>query len=395
MQVAAGQGDVRYAGNLNDASATLLAGLRPGDVLITLGAGDGDRVGRQVLAGLRSQVAHSAPHSSTEDRYQALATAIAQETGLAVRRDEALAAHTTLRIGGPADVFVAVAALDDLVTVWRLAHELGVPALLLGGGSNLLVSDAGVRGLVISNGCRAVQRHEGHVVWAESGANLAGLARQTMRWGLSGLEWGVSVPGTVGGAVVGNAGAHGGCMADNLLRVTLMGADGARSEWPVRRLDYGYRRSRLKAAIQHGEAAPVVLAAAFQMQPGDSAEMEARAAAFLAHRRSTQPVEPSAGSMFQNPPGDYAGRIIESLGLKGAEHGGAAFSTVHANFIVNRGGATAVDVLALVNEARRRAWDTLGVPLQPEILFVGEWAAGPLQPLTVQPAERPSHEASL
>ncbi len=372
--------DARYAGNLEAATRTLLAELAPGDVLITMGAGDSDRVGRQVLAALRRREAGAAAPEQDE-RYARLAAAIARDTGLAVRRSEPLANHTTLRIGGPADLFVAVSAVEDLTTVLALARQMDVPALVLGGGSNLLVSDRGVRGLVVANGCRTVRRHEGSVLWAESGANLAGVARQAMRWGLSGLEWCVSVPGTVGGAVVGNAGAHGGCVADNLLRATLLGPDGALVEWPVARFGYGYRASALKSAIRSGQAGPVVLAAAFQLHEADPAEMEARAAGFLAHRRSTQPVEPSAGSIFQNPPGDYAGRIIEALGLKGTGEGGAAFSTVHANFIVNQGGARAADVVTLINRARQEAWQALGVELTPEILFVGEWTEPPLTKL--------------
>jgi UDP-N-acetylmuramate dehydrogenase len=318
-----------------------------------------------------------------EARYAALAAAIARDTGLAVRREEPLSGHTTMRVGGPADLFVAVGAVEDLVAVIGLAREAGVPALVLGGGSNLLVSDRGVRGLVIANGCRSVRRHEGDVLWAESGANLAGVARQAIRWGLAGLEWGVSVPGTVGGAVVGNAGAHGGCVADNLLRATLLNPDGTLSEWPAARFAYGYRSSALKSLLRSsvGQPQPVVLAAAFQLQKADPEQMEARAAGFLAHRRATQPVEPSAGSIFQNPPGDYAGRIIEALGLKGQGQGGAAFSTVHANFIVNTGGASAADVAALINRARQTAWQALGVELTPEILFVGDWAESPLTEL--------------
>ena len=384
VQTLQGHPDARYAGDLDAATRLLLGGLKPGDVLITLGAGDGDRVGRQVLAGLQQRPDASAS-SSVADRYAALAAAIASDTGLALRRDEPLASHTTMRIGGPADLFVAVSTLEDLVAVLTRARELAVPVLTLGGGSNLLVSDRGVRGLVVANGCRGVQRHQGNVLLAESGANLAGVARQAMRWGLAGLEWGVSVPGTVGGAVVGNAGAHGGCIADSLLRATLLDSDGALVEWPAARFAYDYRSSALKSLLRNNQPQqallPVVLSAAFQLRQADAKQLEAAAAGFLAHRRSTQPVEPSAGSIFQNPPGDYAGRIIEALGLKGHSQGGAAFSTVHANFIVVRGGARAADVAALINLARRAAWQTLGVTLTPEILFVGDWAEPPLAEL--------------
>lgn len=389
--------DARYAGDLDAAARLLLAQLRPGDVLITLGAGDSDRVGRQVLAGLRQTALEPASYRTDADRategYEALAAAIAGETGLALRRDEPLASHTTLRVGGPADLFVAVSTVEDLMAVLAQARQFAVSALVLGGGSNLLVSDRGVRGLVIANNCRAVRRRQGNVLWAEAGAHLAGVARQAMRWGLAGLEWGVSVPGTVGGAVVGNAGAHGGCIADSLLRATLLNPDGSLTEWPAARFAYGYRSSALKSLLRSSAAqtppanggrigtVPVVLAAAFQLQAGIAEQMEARAAGFLAHRRSTQPVEASAGSTFQNPPGDYAGRIIEALGLKGHTVGGAAFSTVHANFVVNQGGASAADIATLINLARQMAWQQLGVELTPEILFVGDWAAPPLQEL--------------
>jgi UDP-N-acetylmuramate dehydrogenase len=153
--------------------------------------------------------------------------------------------------------------------------------------------------------------------------------------------------------------------------------DGALAEWPAVRFRYGYRTSALKAMIRSGEPAPLVLSAAFLLGEADPSEMEARAAGFLAHRRATQPVEPSAGSIFQNPHGDYAGRILEALGFKGRRRGGAGFSTVHANFIVNYGGATAADVLGLIDDARQTAWQTNKTELIPEIVFVGDWSQSP------------------
>lgn len=388
--------DARYAGDLESAARLLLAELRPGAVLLTLGAGDGYQVGEAVLAELKRREGPDAalpgapmppqgqaPSHSLESRLAELAADIQQRVGLSALRNEPLAGHTTLRVGGPADLFVVVATLDDLLAVVGLARRRGVPFWLLGGGSNVLVSDRGVRGLVIANGCRAVRRHEGQVVWAESGANLAGLARQAIRWGLAGLEWGVSVPGTVGGAVVGNAGAHGGRLADNLLRVTLLQADGSLAEWPAARLHYSYRSSVLKEQLRAGQASPIVLSAAFQLAAAESEMLEQRAAGFLAHRRATQPNEPSAGSIFQNPPGDYAGRILDALGLKGRRQGGAAISTVHANFIVNLGGASAADVLSLIDQARQAAWQAMGVELTPEILFIGDWLQQPPAKLPV------------
>ena len=375
VNVLAAHPDVRYAGSLAHARDLLVQHLSAGDVLITLGAGDGDRVGREVLAALCQQQAASTAATSWRDD---LSRAIAQATGLAVRHHEALAAHTTLRVGGPADLFVAAGSTQHLAAILDLARAHGVPVTLLGGGSNVLVSDLGVRGLVIANTCRSVRQHQGNVLWAEAGAPLAGTARQAMRWGLGGLEWAVSVPGSVGGALAGNAGAHGGCIADSLLRATMWLPDGSLAEWPAARFDYHYRSSVLKQATLAEAVSPVVLAAAFQLQPGDQATLEARAAGFLAHRRSTQPTEPSAGSIFQNPAGDYAGRIIEALGLKGARHGDAQFSLAHANFIINRGHANAQDIAALINRARQEAWQTFGILLTPEILFIGDWPQPPL-----------------
>lgn len=384
VRVLSSHPDARYAGSLDAATAKLLEELRAGDVLLTLGAGDGNQVAQRVLAGLQARSV-SVDLAPTSERYADLAAAIAQHTGLAVRRDEPLTNHTTMRIGGPADLFITVNETDQLVVALRLAREHSTPAMVLGGGSNALFSDTGVRGLVIANACRSVQQRDGQIVWAESGVNLAGLARQSMRWGLSGLEWCVSVPGTVGGAVVGNAGAHGGDIAGSLLRATVLTPDGSLVEWPAVRFRYDYRTSALKALLRSGQPAPIVLSAAFQLAAGDAAEMEARAAGFLSHRRATQPTEPSVGSIFQNPPDDYAGRIIDWLGLKGHTIGKAQFSTVHANFIVNLGGATAADVLALIDLARRSAWHGLGIELTPEILFLGDWPSQPpFQPLTEQ-----------
>lgn len=376
--------DARYAGDHAAAARLLLAELQPGNVLLTLGAGDGCQVGDQVLTELRAR--EQKRDKSCTGRVDDLATEIRDVVGLTPVREEPLAAHTTMRVGGPAELFVTVNTPAQLVAVVNLAHRAGVPTWVLGGGSNVIVSDAGVRGLVIVNNCRGMRRHRCDVVWVESGANLARLARQTIHWQLSGLEWGVSVPGTVGGAVVGNAGAHGGCVADNLLRATLLLPDGRVAEWPAQRFHYGYRHSRLKELIRAGQPTPVVLAAAFQLVPDDVAAIEERAARFLAQRRASQPVEPSAGSIFQNPPGDYAGRILDVLGFKGRVQGDAMFSTVHANFIVNRGRATAADVVALINQARQAVWTERGIELVPEVVFVGDWAQmPPLQPLTATP----------
>ncbi|MCS7222499.1 MAG: UDP-N-acetylmuramate dehydrogenase [Anaerolineae bacterium] len=287
--------------------------------------------------------------------------------GLTVHRDVPLGDYTSFRIGGPADLLVVVHTVDDLAGAVALAHKSGMPWWVLGGGSNVLISDAGVRGLTIVNRCRAIRIGEDGTVWAESGALLAGLAREAIQAGLAGLEWAVSVPGTVGGAVVGNAGAHGGCIADCLSSVELVHPSGQRFVWPAAELELGYRSSRLKTGALTG----VVLSASFRLTPAPVDTLRQRASEYLAYRRRTQPITASAGSIFRNPPGDYAGRLIEAAGLKGAREGGAQFSTVHANFIINLGGATARDVLCLIERAQRAVKERFGVTLEPEILFIG------------------------
>ncbi len=324
--------------------------------------------------------------------------------GIEVIRDEPLARHTTFRIGGPADLYAAATTTAQLAALADLAAGHGLPVTILGGGSNVLVSDAGVRGLVIAVQSREVALRRGipgpdgehgdegelYIV-ADAGVLLAGLARWAIKNGWAGLEWAVSVPGTVGGAVVGNAGAHGGDMAGNVAWVQVLLPGQGRQVWPAKEMGFAYRTSRLKAqqapkgawpaSPRANPSHPVVLTVGLHAVPGDVAEMEARAERYLAQRRATQPVEPSAGSIFRNPPGDYAGRLVEAAGLKGYRHGGAQVSPRHANFIINTGQATAADVVALINLMRRRVYEATGIALMPEILFMGEWADPPLSDL--------------
>lgn len=294
----------------------------------------------------------------------------AQETGFTVTPDVPLADYTTFKLGGPADLLVIAERITDLIRLVNLARGAGLPFFVLGGGSNILVSDAGVRGLVIVNHCRQIAV-TGTTVTAESGAPLAGLARRTIRQGLSGLQWAVSVPGTVGGAVIGNAGAHGACMADNLVSAQVLDGQGNLTLWALADFAYAYRFSRLKRPADAQTRGAVVLTATFHLQEADRAALAEQAARFLAHRRATQPVEASAGSMFQNPPGDYAGRLIEAAGLKGVQVGGVQFSPLHANFIVNLGTGRASDVVAAMDLARSRVQAQFGISLQSEILLVG------------------------
>ncbi|HAJ34150.1 MAG TPA: hypothetical protein DCL15_00445 [Chloroflexi bacterium] len=312
--------------------------------------------------------------------------------GVEIQTDISLAPYTTMKVGGPAEYFAVVQTVDQLIRLVRWARAADLPYLVLGGGSNVLISDAGVRGLVIYNRCRQVRidaapccvfpLDDRPFVFAESGASMAGLARRTVSAALSGLEWAVSLPGTVGGAVVNNAGAYGGAVQDNLYDALILGADGDIEEVPAAQLAYGYRTSRLKAATGgrltaiHAGFGPVVLSANFRLTLGDPAALQAQAQHNLQHRRRTQPVEASLGSTFVNPPGDHAGRLIEAAGLKGAAVGGVQVSRQHANFLINPGGvggATAADVVALIKYVQQVVAQRFGVQLTPEVQFVGEW----------------------
>jgi UDP-N-acetylmuramate dehydrogenase len=298
-----------------------------------------------------------------------------------------MARYTSARIGGPADGLVMVNNAEELSEAALALWELELPLIVLGGGSNVLISDAGVHQVVILNRAKSIrfeERDEIPVVWAESGASLGVIARQASARGLPGLEWAAGIPGTLGGAVVGNAGAHGSDMAENLIlaeilhrsRLTgtarLKGGVASRETWKVDQLKLSYRSSTLKSTP--GEA--VVLAALLRLgrSTQDSrAESQARMEAFNEQRHRTQPPGASMGSMFKNPPGDYAGRLIEAAGLKGTRIGDAEISPLHANFFINHGQARAKDVQALVELARSRVAEKFSVKLETEIEFVGEW----------------------
>lgn len=318
---------------------------------------------------------------------------IPQKLGIPVERNRLLAPLTTMKVGGPADYLATVKTVDQLLKLVRWARASDLPYYILGGSSNVLISDRGIRGLVIFNRCRAIRvddppccdypQDQRPFLFAESGAALAGAARTSIQSGLSGLEWAVSVPGTVGGAVLGNAGAHGGEVKDNLWNVQLLDEEGDWQELDVEQMAYAYRDSALKR-LHPVQAAfkPVILSANFRLHPADPSQPEEanaireRADRYLQHRRATQPVEPSLGSTFKNPPGDFAGRLIDAAGLKGHTMGGAVVSSLHANFILNPagvGGASAADVAAMIDSIQERVQEQFGVTLIPEILFVGEW----------------------
>jgi UDP-N-acetylmuramate dehydrogenase len=271
---------------------------------------------------------------------------------------------------------VVVESREDLVEAVQTAQAQGAPWRVLGSGSNVLVSDAGVRGWIIVNRARQVVFQPHNRVHAEAGANLSSLARNCIARGWAGLEWAVSVPGTVGGAVVGNAGAHGGDVAGVLQSAAVLEPDGEIVEWPVENFEYSYRDSVLKRNARAQHTTRTVLAATFALAPGDPDELARRADEYVTRRKATQPPGASMGSTFKNPPGDYAGCLIEAAGLKGTQIGGAQISPLHANFFVNTGHATAADLKALIDLAREQVRRRFGVALELEVELVGEWGPG-------------------
>lgn len=283
-----------------------------------------------------------------------------------------LARYTAARIGGPADFLVESRSADQLAEDVRALWGIGAPFHLLGGGSNVLISDQGVRGVVVLNRARRVQFQNLPApprVWVESGANLGALARRAAGRGLAGLAWAGGIPGTVGGAVVGNAGAHGGDMAGNLLVAEILHHLRGKETWPVERMDYIYRGSVIKGRGSE----IVVLAAVLRLEAETPATIRAEMDEHLEHRRRTQPPGASMGSMFKNPPGDYAGRLIEAASLKGFRIGEAQISPLHANFFINHGGARATDVLGLIRRARREVRAKFAIELELEIELMGDW----------------------
>jgi UDP-N-acetylmuramate dehydrogenase len=284
----------------------------------------------------------------------------------------ALARYTAARVGGPADFLLEARSARELAEMAQKLWAGGTRFTILGGGSNVLVSDQGVRGVVILNRAREVQFQTAPApprVWAESGANFGALARQAASRGLAGLAWAGGIPGTLGGAIVGNAGAHGSDMSDNLLVAEILHHLRGRETWPVERLSYAYRDSALKGR----GAELLVLSAVLRLEPGSVEAIRAEMDTYLEHRRRTQPPGASMGSMFKNPPGDYAGRLIEAAGLKGERQDGAQISSLHANFFINHGGARAADVLRLIRKARQAVLEQFQIELELEVELMGDW----------------------
>ncbi|MDY6872517.1 MAG: UDP-N-acetylmuramate dehydrogenase [Chloroflexota bacterium] len=280
--------------------------------------------------------------------------------------------YTTARVGGPVPALISIHDLDELVKAAQTLWDLDVPFSVLGSGSNLLVSDKGLDRVILHNRAHNLKintKSDSPSVIAESGAILGTVARQSALRGLSGMEWGAPVPGTVGGAVYGNAGAHGSDMANSLEMATILHAEQGIQDWPVEKLAYQYRSSILKR-----EKMPVViLSAIFKVVHSSREEAWEKISAFQAYRKNTQPPGASMGSMFKNPPDESAGRLIEAAGLKGKRVGRAIISPTHANFIVNLEDATAQDIYTLMNLARETVKAKFGITLEPEIELIGEF----------------------
>ncbi len=294
--------------------------------------------------------------------------ALAAERGVELERDVPLGPLTTLRVGGPADRMATVRDRDALTAALRLATEAEVPLFVLGNGSDLVVADAGIRGLVVRNRARRIDV-DGTQVDADSGTQMAALVKRCTADGLAGLEFGISIPGTLGGAAWANAGAHSGEMRDVVRAVEAYRPDaGTSAVLDVDECGFAYRESRFK----HGSE--IVLGAKLQLQRGDPEQVARRVEANQAQRRATQPLaDQNAGSVFRNPSGDHAGRLIDAAGLKGERVGSASVSTLHANFIVTQRGGRASDVRGLADLVRARVEERFGVRLEYEIEFVGEW----------------------
>ena len=302
----------------------------------------------------------------------ATGTDIQRRIGVKTSRDEPLARFTTMRVGGPADLFATAHNAHELRALVRFARTREIPHLILGRGSDLVIADEGVRGLVIQVRAEG-SRTDGERYTAEAGVQMARAATETQRAGLTGLEFGLAIPGTVGGAVWANAGAHESDVAGVLESARVLAADGSESVVVAADLGFGYRESRFKAGGDPWR--DVVIDATFRLAPADPEVIKERLDDIRHWRQAHQPLGlPSAGSVFRNPEGDSAGRLIDEAGLKGTRIGGAVVSEKHANFIVNDQKGTASDVRRLAEQVRAEIRARHGLELAFEVEFVGDWS---------------------
>lgn len=293
-----------------------------------------------------------------------LESAVAGVRGV-VRFNAPLREYTSFHIGGPADVLVEPVDVEDVVQLTRQTHEQKLPIFVLG-GTNLLVRDKGIRGVVVSLGkLRAIKEEPGSVLYAEGGVGMPTLIGHAIRRSLAGLEWAAGIPGTVAGCVVMNAGTRLGEMKDSVKAVRIVSPKGALMDCPAEAIEFAYRRATLPKGV--------VVGVWLQLRSGVRADIEKVVKDYLHYRRDTQPLTlPSAGCVFKNPLNDSAGRVVEAAGFKGISVGDAQVSMKHANFIVNQGQASASDVLSLVKKIRTGIVRKMGIKLELELKVVGE-----------------------
>jgi UDP-N-acetylmuramate dehydrogenase len=301
-----------------------------------------------------------------------IGTDIQRRIGVKTSRDEPLARFTTLRLGGPADLFAVAHNAFELRKLVQFARSRGLAHTVLGRGSNVVIADAGVRGLVIQDRAEGLEIN-GERLIAEAGLPMARAATVSQAAGLSGLEFGLAIPGTVGGAVWANAGAHESTTAAVLVEARVLTADGSERQLTPAELELGYRESRLKRA-EPPAPAEIVLGATFRLEPASAAEIKERLEEIKRWRQEHQPLgTPSAGSWFRNPLPESAGALIDGAGLKGLRIGGASVSEKHANFLVNDQRGSATDLRRLADRVRAEVARRTGITLVEEVVYLGAW----------------------
>ncbi len=283
-----------------------------------------------------------------------------------VRFDEPMKLHTTFRIGGNADAYINAGSPEEIIAVKKYCAENNIPYMFVGNGSNILVRDEGIRGAVISIGNKMSDiRVEGSLIYAGAGAMMSKAASEALKAGLTGYEALAGIPGTIGGAVFMNAGAYGTEIKDVLKYAVCVTKDNEIVQIPAEELELSYRHSIL------ADTGAVVTSVCFELKPGNEAEIRDAMKDYAQRRKDKQPLEyPSAGSTFKRPAGYFAGKLIEDSGLKGYTVGGAMISEKHAGFVINKGGATANDVITLINDAARIVKEKTGVDIEPEVRII-------------------------
>lgn len=359
--------NVYYTHQVKETSEFLLKNIQPGDLVIILSAGDADRVIELVMDKL------------INEKKKLTGKQLSEKLGSRTEKNVLLAPYTSTRVGGPADLLIRIHSKDELVKAVNYLYECSMPFFIIGGGSNILVSDSGVRGTVLINKAKKIiffEMNDPPYVWAESGAFLGLIARQSAQLGLSGLEWAAGIPGTVGGAVVGNAGAHGSDIARNLKMAEILHlpdentlAASRIEQWSEKQFKYSYRSSLIK----RNPGKYIVLSVELVLAHDDKKNVRNKMLEYTNYRKRTQPSGASVGSIFKNPPGDFAGRLIEKAGLKGFRVGGAEISPIHGNFFINKGNSSATDVLKLIEHTKKSVYEDSGVYLELEIELVGDW----------------------